>query len=134
MRAKVPQNVQREDTIIGPLTLKQMGILGAGGSVAYMLYITISKKYLMETWLPPVAVVTIITLAVAFLKIHSLTFTKYILRQIEHKLSPRKKIWVKGADTLSYIPIIKKEDKKKEKTVQIKPQKSLDEITKMLDK
>ena len=44
MQYKVPQDVQREDTIIGPLTLKQLGILGVGGGIAYGIYISLGKN------------------------------------------------------------------------------------------
>ena len=36
MQYKIPQNVQIEDKIVGPLTLKQLGILGFGGATAYL--------------------------------------------------------------------------------------------------
>ena len=35
MRFKVPQDVQREDTIIGPITFKQLIIMIIGGGIGY---------------------------------------------------------------------------------------------------
>ena len=79
MQFKVPQDVQREDTIIGPITLKQMVILGIGGGLAYGIYIGLSKSYFIEVWLPPVVIISGITLAFAFLKIHSLPFHIFLM-------------------------------------------------------
>ena len=96
MQYKVPQDVQREDTIIGPLTLKQLGILGVGGGIAYAIYMLLAKSYAMVIWLPPVAIVTLITLAVAFLKIHSLDFITFLMAYIEFNFLPKKRIWIQG--------------------------------------
>lgn len=96
MQYKVPQDVQREDTIIGPLTLKQLAILGVGGGIAYAIYMLLAKNYPMVIWLPPVAIVTLITLAVAFVKIHSLDFLTFLMAYIEFNFLPKKRIWIQG--------------------------------------
>lgn len=96
MRFKVPQNVQREDTIIGPLTLKQMGILGGGGGLAYAIFITLSKSYFIEVWLPPVLLIVLLTLAVAFLKVHSLPFHVFLMNVFEYNYLPKKRVWTQG--------------------------------------
>lgn len=136
MQYKVPQDVQREDTIIGPLTLKQMGILGIGGGICYAIYVTLAKKYFMEIWLPPVIVVSAITLAFAFLRIYNLPFHLFLMNFIEYHFLPKKRFWIQG----SGIPFIssfdiekhKEEDKKQELKLQ-KKQKSIEELTKVLD-
>ncbi|HMR01699.1 MAG TPA: PrgI family protein, partial [Candidatus Gracilibacteria bacterium] len=77
MQFKVPQNVRREDHIVGPLTLKQMIICAIGGSIAYAIYLSLAPYYIWITWLPPVAIVTIITIAFAFIRPLDLSFTKW---------------------------------------------------------
>ncbi len=96
MQYKVPQDVQREDTIIGPLTLKQLGILGIGGGIAYAIYVSLAKNYSMAIWLPPMVIVIAITLAFAFLKIHSLDFLTFLMAYIEFNYLPKKRIWIQG--------------------------------------
>ncbi len=134
MQFKVPQDVQREDTIIGPVTLKQLMILLVGGGIAYALYISISKTYMIEAWLPPVVIVSAITLAFAFLKIHNLNFTTYIMCFLEYHLLSRQRIWIQGSGYPFISPF---DDSKKKaepkKVVQPKSTKSLDELTKVLD-
>ena len=83
MRFKVPQDVQRADRIVGPLTWKQLIILGVGGGICYGIYVSLAQKYFIEIWLPPLVIVGGITVALAFLKIHGLTFEHWILAFIE---------------------------------------------------
>ncbi len=134
MQYKVPQNVQREDTIIGPLTLKQMIILGIGGGISYAIYVSLSKTYFMEVWLPPVVIISGITLALAFLKIHSLPFHEFLMNFIEYHLLPRQRSWIQGTGV--FIPPFDDSKKKEEKSQIISPTKSnktLKELTKVLD-
>jgi hypothetical protein len=97
MQFKVPQDVQREDRIVGPLTFKQLIICGIGGIIAYMIYISLAKTYLWITWLPPIVLVTAITLAFAFVRPLDLSFGKWIIRWIEYTLLPRKRLWIKSS-------------------------------------
>lgn len=134
MQFKVPQNVQREDTIIGPLTIKQLLILGIGGGIAYGIYISLSKTYFMEIWLPPVAIISGITLAFTFLKIHNLPFHIFLMCFLEYHLLPRKRFWIQGAG-YPFIPPF--EEKKKTETIKKeglqKKRKNLSELTRVLD-
>ena len=38
MRFKVPKDVDIEDRIVGPLTVKQLGWLGGGGAICLLLW------------------------------------------------------------------------------------------------
>ncbi len=136
MQYKVPQDVQREDTIIGPITLRQMGILLAGGGIAYTIYISLAKAYFIEIWLPPVAIISALTLAFAFLKIHSLPFHTFLMNWIEYKLLPHKRFWIQGGadpfippfeDSKKAVEIIQKTESKEKKL------RTLDELTKIVD-
>lgn len=139
LQFKIPQNVQREDRIVGPLTLKQLIICMVGGGITYAVYITLAKEYFMEIWLPPVIIIAILTMAVAFAKINDIPFPKWILLQIEFIFKPRKRIWTQGAgDVFISAYRIKKpteEDKKREKKKEeIKPTiDQINELTKILD-
>lgn len=134
MQFKVPQDVQREDTIVGPLTLKQLMIIGAGGGLAYATYTTLAKLYYWQIWLPPTAILVIITLGFTFGKVHELPLLKYLFFLAEYTFIPRKRIWMKGAAD-AQKPLfeetkmtINKEPPKKEKSL-----KDLDKLVKMLD-
>ncbi len=137
MQFKVPQNVQREDTIIGPLTLKQMIICAIGFTISYGIYVSLAKVYLWITWLPPVAIITIITLAFAFVRPLDLSFTRYVLLFIEFSLQPKKRIWIKASgEVIMPIELETSQSKKKREKAEdevLDKQKKLVELQKFLD-
>lgn len=135
MQYKVPQDVQREDTIIGPITLKQLGILGAGGAVAYVIYVSLVKVYYWQVWLPPVVIVAGITLAFAFLKVHSLPFHKFLMNFIEYHILPKQRVWIQGTGMpfISSFDRQKKAKKEEKPKIEEKKQKSLEELTSIVD-
>lgn len=139
MQAKVPQNVQMEDKIVGPLTLKHMIILGTGGGLAYLVYTILAKSFFWEVWLPPVAIITIITLLIAFVKIHNVSFGKFSILFMEHLLIPRERIWMKASGEVFGANLIQpKESLRKKKSTDksekaAETMKNLDDITKVLD-
>lgn len=135
MQFKVPQDVQREDTIIGPITIKQLIILGIGGGIAYAIYVGLAASYYMEIWLPPVVVIGGLTLAFAFLKIHEMPFHIFLMNFIEYHLLPRQRIWIQGTG-YPFIPPFEEPKKKlspSQEEPKKKPVKSLQELTKVLD-
>ncbi len=139
MQFKVPQNVQREDKIVGPLTLRQLIICGIGGGIAYAIYVSLGKNYEWITWLPPVAIIVLITMAFAFIRPLDLTFAKFLLVYLEFILLPQKRSWIQAsAEALPVMSSAKQktkaEQKAEEKAEQIIDKaKKLREITQMLD-
>jgi hypothetical protein len=141
MQFKIPQDVQRPDTIIGPITFAQLGICLVGGAIDYALYLGLAKTYYATVWAPPVIFIALFTLAFAFLKIGDMTFTKYILYLYEFMSKPKDRVWRKTdneyfypsykqvivtgkEDTENNIDYLKESKEKKEK---------LKEISKILD-
>lgn len=96
MQYKIPQNVQIEDKIVGPLTLKQLIILGVGGGFTYAIYTMLASQYYWEVWLVPTAIPGLLTLAVTFLKIGGIPFGKWCFLMMEYFWNPKKRIFVMG--------------------------------------
>ncbi|MBL4695106.1 PrgI family protein [Candidatus Gracilibacteria bacterium] len=138
MQYKVPQNVQREDTIIGPVTIRQMIILLIGGAITYATYISMTASYVVATWLwlPLVGIMSSITLAFAFFKIHNMEFHKYLMSLSEYHILPKKRTWIQASHR-PYISILEKlKHSKKAKittNTKKKEEKSLSELSKLLD-
>jgi len=111
-----------------------MGILGVGGGIAYAIYVTLSTKFFIEIWLPPVAVVSVITLAVAFLKIHGLPFWEFLMHFIEYHLLAKKRHWIQGSG-YPFVSPLEQPAKKKKKEVKVekKETKNIHDLTKVLD-
>lgn len=136
---KIPVDVQVEDKIVGPLTLRHLIIIGTGGGIAYFIYVTLQPKYFWEIWVPPVVIISLLTLAFAFLKIHHMTFFQFIIAWIQYNLLPKKRIWKQNSGT-TYISIInppqlKKTPKTKVKspTNNISKQERIQKLTNILD-
>lgn len=140
MQFKIPQNVQLEDKIVGPLTLKQLATLGIGLGIAYALYVSLGKTYTMVVWIGPVAFFVILTLAITFLKINGIPFGKWCFLMFEFVFIPRKRIFIMGAGDVYQATIFAEKEKDKDvKRILTKAEKDqekirkLDEITKLLD-
>lgn len=139
MQFKIPQDVQRPDKIVGPLTLKQLIIVTIGGGISYVLYSILSKQYFLEVWLPPVLFILLFTAAIAFLKIHDIPFTKFVLLYIEYKMRPQQRTWQKMAGDVFISSLsatlkqtLGKRDRDKSE-LDRERFKKLDELTKLVD-
>jgi len=96
MQYKIPQNIGMADKIVGPLTLKQLIVLAIGGGFTYAIYTALAKVYLFEIWILPVVLSSLITVAVAFLKIRDIPFLKFLFLVLELFIKPRKRFYQKG--------------------------------------
>lgn len=138
MRFKVPQDVQRDDTILGPITLKQLGILGIGFMVDYAIYISLAKQYFIEVWILPIAIVTAFTIAFAFVKVHEMTFFRYLLSLIEYMTLDRKRSWKQGTGEIFESVLTVKQKSKEELKAEEKrdkdKEKDLKQLSALLDK
>lgn len=93
MRFDVPQFIEVEDKIIGPLTLKQFLFLLAGGAVLFLLWYVFSNLFIfILVGLP----ILIVVLALAFYRVNGRPFINYLLSMIKHFSKPRLYLWRKG--------------------------------------
>ena len=140
MQFKVPQDVQREDHIVGPLTLRQLIICGIGFSIAYAIYTTLGRDYELITTLIPVIILSLITVVFAFITPLELPFERYILFRIEALILPSKRYWLKGTgepSRLLYVPAVSTKKKNTDNALEkdkLKKKQSLAELTQILDK
>ncbi len=142
LQYKIPKNVELEDTIIGPITMKQLIICGVGGGLDYILYMGLNKHHFWYVWAPPVVVIGLLTVAIAFLEIRNIRFTKYILLMMEAFVLPNKRMWDKRQSTQfifstsSHQNVKEKKSKETEASIHEKKEEqvtNLNELTKALD-
>lgn len=115
MRFKVPQNVQREDRILGPITLKQLIVLLLTGGVSYLLFTQLNKIYYMNQ-LQQILIWTPLAIGAAFcfIKIKGLTLFQFILLKIEQTVFlPGTRFWQNTGD--DFVSMTQSDGKKKEK-------------------
>ena len=139
LQYKIPQNVQLEDKILYFLTMKQLIICGIGGGIAYTLYIGLAPTYYIEVWGLPVLLISLLTVAIAFLKINNISFTRYVLLALEFTINPQKRRW-NNRQTLKPIlaAMLVDDSKKKKELAQNTNEKeqlpySLSDLVKKLD-
>lgn len=111
---KVPQNVESEDTILGPLTIKQF------------IYVVIAIGWGFVCWkifaaALPIAILLILPisgplLALGLIRREGQSFETYFIAMIRFVLVPRKRAWLKD-DT----KVVIKHEEKKVETVELGP-------------
>ncbi len=89
MRFQLPQFIETETTVVGPLTLKQFLWVVAGGAGVFAL-ITVVGGALGFLLAVPVAA---LALALAFLKIGGVPLVNYASYFLSYLLSPKKYLY-----------------------------------------
>ena len=88
---QVPQFIEVEDKIFGPLTTKQFFYLLGGGGLCFLLWFTF-KSFLAIFLIIPIAA---LALALAFLKINGRPFIYVMASFISYSLAPKRFLWQK---------------------------------------
>lgn len=111
MQFQVPQNIDMEDKIVGPLTLKQFLYLLAGGLIDYFLFQNLAKNYFAVFILIGLPV-ALIALAAAFLKIQEQPLAHFITAGLDYFTKPKMRLWQRHE---AYEPVLTEPPKSKEK-------------------
>jgi hypothetical protein len=92
MRFQVPQFIEIEDKIFGPLTLKQFIYVVGGAGIIFLLYV------LLPFWLMviPAVLVAAFALALAFYKVNNRSFIKVVESALRFHSSSKLYLWKKG--------------------------------------
>lgn len=91
MRFNVPQFIDIEDKIMGPLSLKQFLLLLAGAITLIILWSFLSLWMLLVVGIPLVGYL----LASVFIKINGRPFNIFLISWINYWFNPRVYIWRK---------------------------------------
>ncbi len=97
MRYQVPQFIEIEDKIFGPLTLKQFIYLAGGAAVSYIVYA------LTSAFLPFFIIIILVTpilafaVALAFYKINNKPFINVVEAALKYYIGGKLYIWKKDA-------------------------------------
>ena len=89
MRFNIPQFIDIEDQIIGPLTLKQFLFVGAGGGILFILWFFLKLLAFIAVAMPIIA----ICIALAFVKINGQPFSKLLANFIKYLCKPKLYLW-----------------------------------------
>lgn len=91
MQFKVPQFIEVEDKLIGPLTLKQFLYLVAGAGLLLMLWFFLTLTAFIIVAIP----IGIFCLALAFYKINGRPLVYFLGSLVKYLTKPRLYLWRK---------------------------------------
>ena len=92
MRFQVPQFIEIEDQVIGPLTIKQFIYLAGGAGICYVTYAYVPFILLA---IPLIAVEGALALALAFYKVNNKPFIDMLEASIKFYFGEKLYIWKK---------------------------------------
>lgn len=108
MRFTVPQFIEHESPIVGPLTFRQFIYVGSAGVACFFLYFTLAKKNF-----PLFIIISVFLLSIgislAFLKIGGRGLPTILMNFLRFSVTPKMYIWKK---TDKPVAVFKKEIKK----------------------
>jgi hypothetical protein len=92
----VPQNVTSfQFRLIGDMTLKQFGYLGAGVGFAYLIFVFLAAPFPLIAW-PVIVISSFLGIAFAFLPIQDRPLDHWVAAFLKAIYSPTKRIWKKN--------------------------------------
>lgn len=95
MNYSVPQFVEIEDKVIGPLTVKQFLYLVAGG-----VFLLIAWQFAdLELFILLAILTAAVVVPFAFIKVNGRPFQIYLFSMIRYMTRPKLWLWVKTGDT-----------------------------------
>lgn len=108
MRFTVPQFIEHEPPIVGPLTFRQFAYVGTAGGIIFVLYFSLGKSNFTLFILAGIILLGL-GAALAFLKIGGRGLPTIIVNSFRFSISPKMFIWKK---TDKPVAVFKKEIKK----------------------
>lgn len=95
MRFQVPQFIEIEDKIFGPLTLKQFIYLAGGAGLSFVVYVFLDSLLLSVI---PIAIIIGISTSLAFYKINNKPFISILESAFYYYFGNKLYIWKKEAN------------------------------------
>lgn len=92
---KIPQNIDIEDKILGPFTLRQFLYIIVGGIAIYVLFNMFATTNLM-LFIVLSAPIAVITLALVFVKVNERPFLDFFFYFIAYIQDSKQKKWIKS--------------------------------------
>lgn len=94
MKFQVPQFIEVEDKIFGPLTIKQFIYLAGGGGLSFIIYTYVGKLSFILAIIFIIPVVAL-SLALTFYRVNNRAFIAIIESAFKYLLSNKLYIWKK---------------------------------------
>lgn len=89
MQFKVPQNIDMQDRILGPLTMVQFIYAVIGSGICYAIFSTVPKPFSFVLIMP----IALFVLALIFLKINERPFLDFLFSLSAFMTAPKSRVW-----------------------------------------
>jgi hypothetical protein len=89
MQFQVPQFLDIEDKIFGPLTLKQFLYLAGAGAISFVTFFAFETWF----WIAITSIATLIAIGLAFLKFNGRPAIFYLFSAIKFAWRPKMYLW-----------------------------------------
>ena len=89
MNYQVPQFLDVEDKIVGPLTIKQFLFLAVGGGFLFFAFLVLRLGFALLIGLPVAA----LSFALAFFKVEGVPLARYLTSMIGFSIRPQRYLW-----------------------------------------
>ncbi len=118
MQYKIPVQIENEDKIIGPFSIRQLIILLFGGAIWYMIFKWLAPSLWAEIAAIPWIIIVVFTLVIVLFKHSWMTFVPFILNLIRLNVIWWNKLWQKWVDSFTaldiwYVVLNNKQENKK---------------------
>jgi hypothetical protein len=131
MLFNVPQFIDIEDKIVGPLTAKQLGWFGIAGTLLLIFWGTLT----FSTFVPIAFITVAIFGALAFYRPYNQPLIKFLMSGVSFFTKPKVYVWRRYYDNMKRAT---KENQKPKEEIVIKKKvldsKKLEELTKRLNR
>ena len=115
MQFQVPQNIDLEDKIVGPLTLTQFLYILGGSLIDYIMYETFGANYFGLFLLIGIPV-ALLTLGLAFFKVQEQPLSRFIVVGLIYLTKPKLRLWRRQTN---FQPVLTEPPKKKVEPVAV---------------
>ncbi|MDH4358344.1 MAG: PrgI family protein [Candidatus Berkelbacteria bacterium] len=134
MQYKVPQNIDLEDKIVGPFTMKQFIYVIVAGGIIYAWWSYLSNNYVdfMPAFLIFAVPVGFLGFCLALVKVNERPFEFFLLNLLRFIFSPKRRVWQEGYKTEDVIVVDKTEAAQPRETS--RDTRSLDDLSVSLEK
>lgn len=129
MQYSVPQFVDVEDKVIGPLSIKQFLWLLGGAGISVVLWLLLPTILAIILDLP----VVLLAAGFAFFKVNGVGLQVYLANLVGFVLRPNTRVWLREVELDKTIAIAKPEKKKPKYTKVRLSDVNLDQLTYILD-
>jgi len=95
LRFKVPQNIDMQDRILGPLTMVQFIYAVVGFGLCYAIFsgVPAPLSYLL------VIPIALFVVCLDFVKVNERPFINFVLSAVQFAASPKQRFWSQGSDS-----------------------------------